>query len=130
MPVPQPHALTRREREIMNALFALGNRATAEAIRSRLIKPPSSSATRTMLARLEAKGHVRHDQDGVRYIYAATTSRTKAQRAALKHYVQTFFDGSVGRMVATLLRQESWTEKELEAVRAAIAQARAERDSS
>jgi BlaI family penicillinase repressor len=130
MPTPQPDALTRREREIMNAVFALGNRATAEAIRSRLPNPPSSSATRTMLARLEAKGHLRHDQDGARFVYAATTSRTKAQRAALKHHVQTFFDGSVGRMVTTLLRQESWTEQELAAMRAAIARARAERGPS
>jgi predicted transcriptional regulator len=124
-----PDTLTRREREIINALFALGNRATAEAVRARLTKPPSSSATRTMLARLEAKGLVRHHQDGVRYIYAATISRTAAQRAALRHYLQTFFDGSVGQMVTTLLRQESWTDAELDAVRVAIERARTERGS-
>lgn len=124
MRAPRADALTRREREIMDALFTLGNRATAAAIRSRLINPPSSSATRTMLARLEAKGVVRHVQEGVRYIYAATTSRTTAQRAALRHYVRTFFEGSVGRMVTTLLRQESWSEEELKAVQEAIDHAR------
>jgi len=60
--------LTRREREIMNAVFALGNRATAEAARGRLVDPPSSSSVRVMLTRLEAKGYLKHDEDGVRYV--------------------------------------------------------------
>src|SRR5687767_1767070 len=76
--------LTRREREIMNALFALGNRASAEEIRSRLTSPPSDSSVRVMLARLEKKGHLRHQQDGLKYIYSATTSPAVAKRTALQ----------------------------------------------
>jgi BlaI family transcriptional regulator, penicillinase repressor len=80
--------LTRREREIMNAVFALGNRASAEEIRSRLTSPPSDSSVRVMLARLEKKGLLRHQQDGLRYIYSATTSPAVAKRTALQQYVQ------------------------------------------
>jgi BlaI family penicillinase repressor len=126
---PSPDRLTRREREIINALFALGNRASVEDIRARLTKPPSYSAVRTTLARLETKGYLRHHQEGLRYIYAATTSPAAAQRLALRHYLRTFFGGSVGHMVTTLLRQEPWTEDELEAVRAAIESARKARKS-
>ena len=65
---PHEH-LTRREREIVNAIFALGNRASAEDIRARLAKPPSSSSVRVMLARLEAKGVLKHTEEGLRYVY-------------------------------------------------------------
>ena len=85
-------ALPRREREIMNALFALGNRATAEEIRARLADPPSGSSVRVMLARLEKKGYLRHAEDGVRYVYSATESPDKAKRTALQ------------RLLADLLR--------------------------
>ena len=91
--------LTRREREIVNALFALGNRATAEAIRARLTDPPSDSSVRVMLARLEKKGCIRHQQDGLRYVYSATTSPAAAKRSALQQYVQTFFGGSLRQMM-------------------------------
>jgi predicted transcriptional regulator len=77
-------ALTRREREIMNAVFALGNRATADAIRARLIDPPSDSSVRVMLARLEKKGYLRHQEDGLRYVYSAKTSPAAAKRSALR----------------------------------------------
>ena len=60
--------LTRREREIMHVLFSLGNKASAEEIRTRLTDPPSSSATRAMLTRLEAKGHLKHREEGLRYV--------------------------------------------------------------
>jgi BlaI family penicillinase repressor len=122
---PPPHErLTRREREIMNALFGMANRASVEEIRSRLTKPPSYSAVRTMLARLELKGYVRHQEEGLRYIYSATTSPVTAQRAALQQYLRTFFAGSLGQMMTALLRQEAWTDDELEALRAEIARAR------
>jgi len=120
-------ALSRREREIMNALFALGNRATAEEIRAQLAEPPSGSSVRVMLARLEKKGHLRHAVDGVRYVYSATESPDKAKRTALQRYVQTFFGGSLSQMVASLVRQESWTEKELEDLAAEIQRARKEK---
>ena len=82
--------LTRREREIMNALFALGNRASAEAIRVRLTDPPSDSSVRVMLSRLETKGYVKHQQDGLRYLYSAAISPAVARRTALQQVVQTF----------------------------------------
>jgi predicted transcriptional regulator len=126
---PAAERLTRREREIMNAIFALDNRASAEDIRERLTHPPSYSAVRAMLVRLEAKGYVRHRQDGVRYIYSATTSHAAARRAALRQYLRTFFGGSLEQMMTALLRQESWTEAELDALQAEIERARKERKS-
>jgi predicted transcriptional regulator len=118
--------LTRREREIMDILFGLGQ-ATAEEIRERLTDPPSYSAVRTMLTRLEAKGSIRHREEGLRYVYTSTTSPATARRTALKQYVRTFFGGSVGEMVTSLLRQESWTDDELNALHAEIERAREER---
>ncbi len=120
-------ALTRREREIMNAVFALGNRATAEAIRARLIDPPTDSSVRVMLARLEKKGYLRHQQDGLRYVYSAKTSPAAAKRSALQQYVQTFFGGSLGKMMTELVAEESWTEAELDSLQKEIERAREER---
>ena len=75
----------------MNAIFALNNRASAEEIRTRMTSPPSYSSVRVMLARLEKKGHLKHQQDGLRFLYSATTSPAVAKRTALQQYVQTFF---------------------------------------
>src|ERR1035438_10029740 len=86
--------LTRREREIMNALFALGNRACAEDIRARISTPPGDSAVRGMLTRLEKKGYLKHQQEGLRYIYSATISPAAAKRTALGQYLQTFVGGA------------------------------------
>ena len=79
---PRHEKLSRREREIIDALFALGDRASTEEIRERLTDPPSYSAVRAMLVRLEAKGHVRHREEGPRYIYTPTKSRARAQKNA------------------------------------------------
>src|SRR5687768_1052994 len=122
----QPQKLTRREREIMDILFGLGQ-AAADEIRERLTDPPSYSAVRTMLTRLEAKGSIRHHEEGLRYIYTPTTSPASARRTALKQYVRTFFGGSVGELMTSLLRQESWTDQELNALHAEIERARDER---
>jgi predicted transcriptional regulator len=130
MRTPPAHKLTRREREIMNALFALSNRATAEDIRARLSDPPSYSAVRAMLVRLEHKGYLRHHEDGVRYVYAATTSHAAARRAALHQYLRVFFDGSLGQMMTALVRQEAWTDEELDTLRAEIDRARKGRKQS
>jgi len=130
MTAPTHDTLSRREREIMNAIFALGNRASAEDIRTRLTNPPSYSAVRAMLARLEAKGHVRHAIDGSRYLYSATTSHTTAKRTALKQYLGVFFGGSPGELMTTLLRQESWTDEELDKLRAEIDRLKKERKRS
>jgi BlaI family transcriptional regulator, penicillinase repressor len=126
--MPDTHTrLSRREREIVNAVFALENRASAEDIRRQLPDPPSYSAVRAMLTRLETKGVLRHDMDGARYIYSATTSPTTAKRAALKQYLSVFFKGSAGELVTALLRQERWSDEELESLRAEIDRIRRER---
>src|SRR5262245_2343096 len=96
--------LTRREREIVEVLFELRNTATAEEIRVRLVHPPSYSAVRALLARLEQKGAVRHVADGVRYVYSATTSPMTATRRAISDHLRVFFEGSRSRMVTALLR--------------------------
>ena len=127
MPSPAHEKLTRREREIMNAIFALGGRASAEDIQRRLIDPPGYSAVRAMLVRLEAKGYVRHHEEGLRYIYTPTKSQAAAMRAALRDYARVFFGGSCGEMLTTLLRQETWTDEELDALRNEIEKVRSER---
>lgn len=120
MPQPTPDRLTRREREIMDAVFALGNRASAEDIRSRLVDRPSYSAVRTMLTRLEQKGFLRHQEDGTRYIYSATASPSSAKRAALQRHLKVFFQGSRSGLLTALLRGEAWTDEELDALQAEI----------
>ena len=119
--------LTRREREIMNAIFGLGNRASAEEIRSRMISPPSYSSVRVMLTRLEKKGYVKHQQDGLRYIYSATTPPAVAKRNALQQYVQTFFGGSLRHMMTALLKEGSWSEDDLNELKSEIERVRRER---
>lgn len=94
--------LSRRERQIMDVLYREG-RATAADVLARLPDPPSYSAVRAMLRVLEEKGHIRHEQDGPRYVYAPTVPRDRARRSALRHIVRTFFDGSTEAAVAALL---------------------------
>src|SRR5580693_6724361 len=108
--------LTWREREIMNAVFALGNRASAEEIRARLSNPPGDSAVRVMLARLEKKGCLKHRLDGTRFLYSATIAPAVAKRTALQQYLQTFFGGSLRQMITALVAEDSWTEAELAAL--------------
>ena len=130
MPKPTLHPLTRREREIVEVLFELRNRATAEDIRARLTDPPSYSAVRALLARLEQKGRVRHVEDGVRYVYSATTSPTAATRSALRQHLRVFFEGSRSRMVTALLREGDWTDEELDTLRTELDRVRKERKPS
>jgi BlaI family transcriptional regulator, penicillinase repressor len=127
MPKRIPQQLARREREIMDAVFALGNRASAEEIRAQLTNPPSYSSVRVMLGRLEKKGYLRHAEQGVRYIYSATVSPQIARKTALKQYLQTFFGGSLALMVTALVRQGSWTEQELDELKVEIERARKEK---
>ena len=98
--------LTKRERQIMDRLYRLG-RATASEILDGLPGAPSYSTVRTQLRVLEAKGHVRHEAQGLRYIYMPTVPRHSARRSALKHLVETFFDGSNAKVVAALLGGEA-----------------------
>lgn len=119
--------LTRREREIINAVFALGNNASVEDIRSRLDAPPSDSSVRVMLSRLEHKGVVRRQQDGIRNIYSVTVSPAAAKRTALQQYLQTFFGGSLRLMLTSLMREGSWSDEDLDMLRAEIDKVRKER---
>jgi predicted transcriptional regulator len=98
----KPTRLTRREREIMDVLYKSG-RATAHEVQEKMPDPPSYSAVRALLRLLEEKGHVRHVEDGPRYVYLPTVGRAEARRSALAHVVKTFFDGSVEQAVATLV---------------------------
>ncbi len=111
----------------MEVLFGL-HEAAAEDVRARLTDPPSYSAVRAMLARLEAKGHIKHREEGLRYVYAPTVTRSAARKAALRQYVRTFFGGSVGEMVTSLLRSESWSDDELATLQDEINRARQERN--
>jgi predicted transcriptional regulator len=97
--------LTRRERQIMDILFRRG-RATAAEVMEELPGEPSYSTVRTQLRVLEEKGHVRHEEDGVRFIYAPAVTRQAARKSALRHLVETFFDGSPEKAVAALLGGE------------------------
>lgn len=98
--------LSRRERQIVDALFRLG-RASAAEVRSELPDPPSYSAVRALLRILEEKGHVRHEQDGPRYVYMPTVARDNAKRSAMRHLVQTFFEGSTSQAISALLDSSS-----------------------
>ncbi|HEY1760668.1 MAG TPA: BlaI/MecI/CopY family transcriptional regulator [Bryobacteraceae bacterium] len=130
MPPPRtnPALLARREREIMNAVFALGNRAPADEIRARLTKPPSESAVRVMIARLEKKGFLKHQQDGARHLYSARISPAVAKRTALQQCLQTFFSGSLRHMVSALVAEESWTDEDLSSIKEEIERVRKERN--
>ena len=127
MPAPRFYKLTRREREIMDALFASPGGASAEEVRSRLSDPPSYSAVRTMLTRLEEKGAIRHREEGLRYVYEPTIARSTARKAALQQLVRVFFDGSPGQTATALLRNDRCTEEELDALQREIESVRRER---
>jgi len=94
--------LGRRERQIMDAIYRLG-RATVAQVRAELADPPTYSAVRGMLRLLEDKGLLRHEQDGLKYVYAPTVAPSKARRSALRHLVDTFFRGSAPAAAAALL---------------------------
>jgi BlaI family penicillinase repressor len=99
----QPHNdLSRRERQIIDILYSQG-RATAAEVQAALPEPPSYSAVRAMLRILEEKGHVRHEQDGPRYVYLPTVGRDNAKKSAMRHMLRTFFDGSAEQAISSLL---------------------------
>ena len=127
MPLHKPEKLTRREREIMDVLFALPEGVSVDQVRERLIDPPGYSAVRTMLTRLEEKGHVKHRAEGLRYVYVPSVPRSTARRAALQQLVRVFFDGSPGQAATALVRNDGWTDEELDALQQQIDQVRKER---
>ncbi len=124
MPGPVQNSLSRRERQIMDIVYELGQ-ATAAEVLERLPDPPSYSAVRAMLAKLEDKGHLKHRQDGPRYVFSATVARSEAQKTALQRLLKTFFDDSPAKAVNALLGMSgSLSEEELRQLRRAIEDAR------
>ena len=122
----EPNAqLSRREREIMDVIYRSG-RATAAEVMTSLSDPPSYSAVRALLRVLEDKGHVRHEEEGGRYVYAPAVPRHAARKSALKHLVETFFDGSAEQVVAAVLGGEAsrLSDEELDRVSTLIDKAR------
>jgi BlaI family penicillinase repressor len=119
--------LTRRERQIMDVLYRR-NRATAAEVMAELPGEPNYSTVRTQLRVLEDKGHVRHDEEGLRYVYAPAVPRHAARKSALKHLVETFFDGSAEQVVAAVLGGEAsrLSDQDLERIAALVAEARKE----
>jgi predicted transcriptional regulator len=111
----------------MDVIYALGDRATAEEIRERLSDPPSYSAVRAMLVKLEAKGAVKHRSEGPRYVYTPVASRTTAQKKAVSNLMKVFFDGSASAAITALLKQEAWSDDELDALRKEIDEVRSNR---
>src|SRR4051812_48826050 len=102
MPVQTETTLSRRERQIMDILFALG-RATGPEIQQRLPDQPSYSGVRTILRVLERKGHIRHVEEGMRYVYLPVVTHEKATKSAIERLVATFFNGSVKAAAAAFL---------------------------
>ena len=102
MSKPKPISLSRRERQIMDVLYKQ-QRATVSEVLERLPNQPHYSTVRAQLRVLEEKGHVRHEENGLKYVYAPTVSRAVARLSALQHVVETFFDGSAEQVVAALL---------------------------
>jgi predicted transcriptional regulator len=125
--MPQaPHStLSRRERQIMDILYRLG-RATANEVMAELSGGPNYSTVRTQLRVLEGKGHIRHEEQGLRYIYMPTIARSAVRQSALRHLIETFFEGSAEKMLSTLLGHDGskLSDEELARLAELIAKAR------
>jgi predicted transcriptional regulator len=117
--------LSRREREILDILYAKGS-ATAAEVREGMAEAPSYSAVRALLRILEEKGHASHQAQGTRYVYVPSVPRERARNSALTRIVKTFFDGSAAQAAAALVDSGSLSDEELERLSALIARARKE----
>lgn len=119
--------LSRRERQIMDILYQRG-KASANEVRDAMPDAPSYSAVRAMLRVLEEKGHVKHQEEGMKYVYAPVVAAGKAKRSAVKHVLDTFFQGSAEQAVAALLDVSSsrLTREELDRMAALIEKAKQE----
>lgn len=126
-PSQASHVLTRRERQIMDSLYRRG-RATAAEVMADLPGEPSYSTVRTQLRILESKGQVKHVEEGLRYVYSAAVPRQHARRSALRHLVETFFEGSTEKVVSALLGGDATrlSEDELDRIAALIDKAKKE----
>ena len=122
-----PGSLSRRERQIMDILYQRG-KASASEVREAMEAAPGYSAVRAMLRVLEEKGHVKHQAKGLKYVYVPTVARDKAKRSAVKHVMETFFNGSAEQIVAALLDVASTrlTRGELDRMSEMIEQAKKE----
>jgi len=118
-------ALTRRERQIMDVLYRRG-RATANEVMADLSGHPHYSTVRTQLRVLERKGYVRHEESGLRYVFEPTVPPDAARRSALRHLIETFFNGSVENVVSALLGGETkrLSDDELERIGRLVAKAK------
>jgi len=127
MPPDSHSQLSRRERQIMDVIYQCG-RASAAEVMAVLPHPPGYSAVRALLRILEAKGHLRHKEDGARYIYTPTHPRANAGRQALERVVRTFYHGSLEKAVAALLdvSERRLSPTEVERLQALIRQTRSE----
>jgi BlaI family transcriptional regulator, penicillinase repressor len=119
--------LSRRERQIMEILYRQG-KASATDVREAIEDPPTYSAVRAMLRVLEEKGHVKHENEGLKYVYVPIVNRDKAKRSAVKHLLSTFFRDSPEQVVAALLDVSSkrLTREELDRMAEMIDQAKKE----
>jgi len=119
--------LSRRERQIMDILYQRG-KATAAEVKVAMDDAPSYSAVRAMLRVLEEKGHVKHETEGLRYVFVPSVNREKAKRSAVKHLIDTFFRDSPDQVVAALLDVSSkqLTNAELDSMAELIEKARRE----
>jgi predicted transcriptional regulator len=142
MPKPSHAALTRRERQIMDFLYRQGSASAAEvmdalkphtgrSVAAGMARPgkPNSSTVRTQLRVLEQKGYVRHEERGLRFVYMPAVPRHAARKSALRHLIDTFFDGSAEQVVAAVLGGEGTrvSEDELDRIEKLVAKAREER---
>jgi|SRR5688572_4296274 BlaI family transcriptional regulator, penicillinase repressor len=127
MTKPLHAVLSRRERQIMDIVYQLG-RATAADLIKALPGEPSDSTVRTQLRVLEAKGHVRHEDEGGKYVYFPVVPRRVVRKSALKHVMDTFFDGSAEKVVAALLGADGGrlSEAELDRIAEIVAKAKSE----
>jgi len=119
--------LSRRERQIMDILYQRG-KASASEVREAMPDAPSYSAVRAMLRILEEKGHLKHQEEGLKYVYTPVVARDKAKRSAVKHLLDTFFNGSPEQIMAALLDVSSTrlTREELDRMSAMIEKAKQE----
>jgi predicted transcriptional regulator len=117
--------LSRRERQILDILYAKGTATAAEVLES-LSDPPSYSAVRALLRILEDKGHAKHETQGTRYVYLPMVPRERARNSALSRIVTTFFDGSAAQAAAALVDSGSLSDEELTKLSSLIDRARKE----
>ncbi|MEN6625138.1 MAG: BlaI/MecI/CopY family transcriptional regulator [Candidatus Sumerlaeia bacterium] len=122
---PAPLDLGRRERQIMEIVYAKGQASVSDVLDA-LPDPPSYSAVRAMLNLLEEKGHLRRKASGRKFLYIPTVPRAKARRAAIRNLLQTFFGGSVGEAIASMIEQENLSGDDLDRLSELIDHARKE----